>query len=55
MHSPNVNNVTTLPDTVHTDVVADEKLTSKPEEAVALRDTVSAPNKVVATDANVID
>ena len=33
---PGATNVTVLPETVHTDVVSDEKLTGNPDDAVAL-------------------
>jgi hypothetical protein len=36
VHVPTATNVDLLPDTVHTDVVSEAKLTGKPEDAVAL-------------------
>jgi len=51
---PTAASVTVAPDTVHTDVVCELKLTGNPELAVALTAKGTLPNAWLASDPNVI-
>ena len=54
VHVPTETRVTVAPLTVHTDAVSDEKLTGKPDDAVALTVNGAAPNVLLLKDAKVM-
>lgn len=54
MQVPAATIVTVLPETVHFDVVVDEKLTARPDDAVALTVNGGFPKVLPASVANVI-
>ena len=53
-HVPVAASVTVLPATVQTDIVNDEKLTGRPDDAVALIVNGAAPSVRLPSAANVI-
>jgi hypothetical protein len=53
-HVPTARMVTVLPDTVHTEVVVEAKVTANPELAVALMVNGAAPSETLLNAPNVI-
>ena len=51
---PAATSVAVVPDTVHTDVVVEAKLTGRPEDAVALRVKGAAPSVWFGREPNVM-
>ena len=54
MHVPTATKVTVVPDTVHTEVVVEAKLTASPDEAVALTVNGAVPNASFVRAPNVM-
>jgi hypothetical protein len=54
VHVPTATSVAVLPETVHTGVVSEAKLTGRPEDAVAARVRGALPSAIFESDAKVM-
>jgi hypothetical protein len=54
VHVPRATSVAVVPETVHTDVVVEAKLTARPEDAVAVSVKGALPSAIFESDPKVI-